>query len=233
MGKDAVEAIRVYLADMKSRGRRFRHDSSLFLKERGNSGLTTNLVQNMMRTVALKSGLIDEENNGKAFNPLGPHALRESFGSIMINSGVPDTIVDFWLGHKIGSMSNAYKKRRYAEVRRMYVEREQFISVSVPTTGNIEREIRQHNETIARITVQNTALINRIQSMEQSIKELKNNVLDISTFEETYRKNPRKMIRQVIYFNHWIQEHWKELAEHTGLTMEEVYDIIELLEKAI
>ena len=109
LGNDAVESIRVYLVDMKSRGRRFRHDTPLFVKERGSKGLTPNLVQNMMRTVALKSGLINEENNGKAFNPLGPHALRESFGSIMINSGVPDTIVDFWLGHAIGDMAEAYK----------------------------------------------------------------------------------------------------------------------------
>ena len=95
LGNDAVESIRVYLADMKSRGRRFRYDTPLFVKERGTTGLTTNLVQNMMRTVALKSGRINEENNDNALNPLGPHALRESFGSIMINSGVPDTIVDF------------------------------------------------------------------------------------------------------------------------------------------
>ena len=42
LGKDAVEAIRVYLADLKSRGREFKHETPLFLKERGNTGLTTN-----------------------------------------------------------------------------------------------------------------------------------------------------------------------------------------------
>jgi site-specific recombinase XerD len=52
LGKDAVESIKVYLSDMKSRGRRFRHDTPLFVKERGKAGLTTNLVQNMMRIVA-------------------------------------------------------------------------------------------------------------------------------------------------------------------------------------
>jgi integrase len=130
LGKDAVESIKVYLADLKSRGRRFRHDTPLFVKERGTTGLTTNLVQNMMRTVALKSGLIDEENNGKAFNPLGPHALRESFGSIMINSGVPDTIVDFWLGHTIGEMAEAYKGVQLESLKQIYVERENLISIS-------------------------------------------------------------------------------------------------------
>jgi len=78
LGRDAVQALRAYLSDMQSRGVEFRYETSLFLKERGKEVMTTNLVQNMMRDVALRSGFIDAENNGKYFNPLGPHALRES-----------------------------------------------------------------------------------------------------------------------------------------------------------
>jgi len=130
MGKDAVEALKAYLADMKARGAQFKFNTPLFMKERGKQAMTTNLVQNMMRSVALKTGFINEENNGKAFNPLGPHALRESFGSIMINSGVTDTIVDFWLGHSIGEMAEAYKSVQFESLKRMYLEREQLLSVS-------------------------------------------------------------------------------------------------------
>ena len=89
--------------------RNLSHNMPLFRKERGKEeGITPNLVQNIMKIVAVNSGFIDGKNNGKPFNPLGPHALRESFGSLMINSGLPDTIVDFWLGHSIGEMSEAY-----------------------------------------------------------------------------------------------------------------------------
>jgi hemerythrin superfamily protein len=42
----------------------------------------------------------------------------------MVNSGVPDTIVDFWLGHTIGEMAEAYKGVRFEEVRKMYAESE-------------------------------------------------------------------------------------------------------------
>ena len=65
-----------------------------------------------------------------SFNPLSPHALRESFGSIMINSGVPDTIVGFWLGHQIGEMAEAYKSVQYESLKKMYLEREKLISIS-------------------------------------------------------------------------------------------------------
>lgn len=134
LGKDSVEALKAYLNDLRMRGITLNPNSYLFLKEGPKAlteqGLTTNLVQNMMREVVIKSGFVDGSMNGKHFNPLGPHALRESFGSIMINKGVPDSIVDFWLGHEIGEMAEAYKRGQYEELRRMYLEREQFISIS-------------------------------------------------------------------------------------------------------
>jgi hypothetical protein len=55
----------------------------------------------MLREVAVNGGFVDKQNNGSGFNPLGPHALRENFGSLMINSGVPDTIVDFCLSTRL------------------------------------------------------------------------------------------------------------------------------------
>ncbi len=189
LGKDAVEAVRAYLADMKARGRKFRHDTPLFLKERGRKGLTTNLVQNMMRTVALKSGLVNEENNGRAFNPLGPHALRESFGSIMINSGVPDTIVDFWLGHVIGEMAEAYKGVQFESLKQIYLDREKLISITGAEVDveEIEAKLRAEVEeskkelqTLVnglatkslRLEEENKELRRRIQTTEQKFAEL-------------------------------------------------------------
>ena len=189
LGKDAINHIQVYLADMKSRGRRFRYDTPLFVKERGSAGLTTNLVQNMMRTVALKSGLIDKENNGNAFNPLGPHALRESFGSIMINSGVPDTIVDFWLGHTLGEMAEAYKGVQFESLKQIYLEREKLISISTSEKNvkEIEAKLRTELEgnkkelqTLVnglatkslRLEEENKDLKRRIQITEQKLGEL-------------------------------------------------------------
>ena len=196
LGKDAVESIRVYLADMRSRGRTFKHETALFVKERGHTGLTTNLVQNMMRTVALKSGLIDEENNGKAFNPLGPHALRESFGSIMINSGVPDTIVDFWLGHTIGEMAEAYKGVQFDSLKQIYMEREKLISISTSKLDvkEIEAKLRTELEgnkkelqnlvnglatKSLRLEEENKDLKRRIQLTEQRFSELEKLVRDV------------------------------------------------------
>lgn len=203
LGKDAVQALRAYVADMKSRGVNFSNDGSLFLKERGKQALTTNLVQNMMKDVAVRSGLVDEKNNGKAFNPLSPHALRESFGSLMINSGVPDTIVDFWLGHSIGEMAEAYKGVQFESLKQIYLEREKLISISAAEVDveEIEAKLRVEVEEgkkelqalvnglatkSMRLEEENKDLRNRIQKTEQKLAELEKLIRE--TIEQSSRR---------------------------------------------
>ena len=183
IGKDATEALKVYIADMKARGVQFTRDTALFLKERGKKQLTPNLVQNMMQEVALRSGLVDKGNNGNFFNPLGPHALRESFGSIMINSGVPDSIVDFWLGHTIGEMSKAYKSVQSESVKKMYLEREQLLSISTSklseqelnhkVEAKVDERIQSLQKVITNLSTENFGLKDRMAKAEVENMELK------------------------------------------------------------
>jgi len=181
LGMDAIEALKAYIADMKARGVQFRNDTALFLKERGKEPLTTNLVQNMMKEVAVNSGFVDKENNGKEFNPLSPHALRESFGSIMINSGVPDTIVDFWLGHEIGEMAEAYKGVQYKSLKEMYVEREKLLSISprenleelkAKLKDEIDEQHKQLQAMMNSLVSENLGFKKRIQRAEQKLAEI-------------------------------------------------------------
>jgi site-specific recombinase XerD len=201
IGKDAVEALRAYLADMKARGVDYSNDSPLFLKERGKQALTTNLVQNMMKDVAVRSGLVDEKNNGKAFNPLSPHALRESFGSLMINSGVPDTIVDFWLGHSIGEMAEAYKGVQLESLKQIYLDRAKLISISTSEVDveEIEAKLKVELEegkkelqTLVnglatkslRLEEENKDLKQRIQKTEKKLGELEKLIRETVSYED-------------------------------------------------
>ena len=117
--------------------------------------------------------------NGKDFNPVSPHALRESFGSIMTNKGVPDTIVDFWLGHEIGEMNEAYKRGQFEDLKRLYLEREPFISIS--SGGELEEKLRAEidgkNRTLQQIvnglTRENMELRERVGRVEAVIEEFK------------------------------------------------------------
>ena len=158
LGKDSVNAIKAYMRDLKSRGFEPTANDPLFLKLKRKrkiikgkdkikdkeifviKGIETHLIQKILRETAVRSGLVDENQNGNDFSPVSPHALREAFGSIMINKGVPDSIVDFWLGHTIGEMSLAYKRQRFEDVKEMYSKNEKFISIE-----------EQGNEAIALI----------------------------------------------------------------------------------
>lgn len=133
LGRSAVEAIKASVKDAQARGAVFAKDTPLFL-QRGGEGIETHNIQSMMKEVAKKAGFID----GKGYNVLGPHALRESFGSIMINSGVTDSIVDFLLGHEIGDMAEAYKRGQYESVRQMYKDREKLLDPYAGTGNGAE-----------------------------------------------------------------------------------------------
>jgi integrase len=164
IAKDGITALKAYLADMQSRGVKFDNRTPLFLQDRGKKRLRTTNICEMMKELVVRSGFVTAENNGNDFNPLGTHSLRESFGSLMINSGVPDTIVDFWLGHEIGEMAEAYKTVQYDSLRKMYMEREQLISISVPN---------KENEKLKEIESITTDLVLKLKRTETELAQQK------------------------------------------------------------
>lgn len=190
LGRDAIESLKAYLADARQRGINFSNDRALFLTERGANPLKTHNVQNMLREVAVKSGLVDKENNGKAFNPLSPHALRESFGSIMINSGVPDTVIDFWLGHSIGEMAEAYKGLQYKSLRKMYVERERLLSIShgILDAEEIERKVEDKvDERIQSLQRIITSYAHDNLELKEQVKMLSDRLMDVEKVTEKWQ----------------------------------------------
>jgi len=185
LGKDACGALRAYLNDLKAKGIQLSYSDPLFLKE-GRKALRMepikpNLVQKFMRELAVKAGFVDENMNGKAINPVSPHALRESFSSIMTGKGVPKTVVDFWLGHEIGEMARAYQEAQYEDVKRMYLEREIFLSVSAGENTEKIREIeareRELQTIISGLVSENMMLKRRVQDLESAVAEIKRRLL--------------------------------------------------------
>jgi integrase len=186
LGKDAVEAVKAYLADMKQRGVTFTHSMPLFLQGKSKAEMVTQNIQDMMREVAQRAGFIDGKNNGHEFNPLGPHALRESFGSIMTNSGIPDTIVDFWLGHEIGEQAEAYKSVQLESLKQMYLAREKLVSISAGKVDleevreKLKTEMDQQNKQLQimvnSLVTENMDLKNRVQAVEKDKTDLNNRI---------------------------------------------------------
>jgi integrase len=189
LGHDAIEALKAYIADMKQRGVTFTHSTPLFLQGKSKEAMLTDNVQDMMKEVAIRAGFIDRKNNGHAFNPLGPHALRESFGSIMTNSGVPDTVVDFWLGHEIGELAEAYKSVQFDSLKKMYLDREKLVSISAQKVDveeikeKLRAEVEQQNKQLQimvnSLVTENMDLKNRVQGVERKLSDIEKTVSEM------------------------------------------------------
>jgi len=204
VGQDAIDALKAYLADMESRGVDFTNKTPLFLQERGKKRLKTHNIQTMMKDLAVRAGFVSEANNGNSFNPLGTHSLRESFGSLMINSGVPDTIVDFWLGHEIGDMAKAYKETQFNNLRQMYLEREHLLSISAFKGENekTRAEVKEVKDDLYQLHLENKKMKDEVKALKAQISsmykfvhrnydpllEFVDKLADMPEFEEIRRK---------------------------------------------
>ena len=180
LGKDSVNAIKAYMRDLKSRGFEPTANDPLFLKltRRQNKikGIETHLIQKILRETAERAGLVDAHNNGNDFSPVSPHALREAFGSIMINKGVPDSIVDFWLGHTIGEMASAYKRQRFEDVKAMYSENERFISIGAQESEALEQIKRETEEKTKKLRENFDNLFSENVTLKQKLDTLEKNM---------------------------------------------------------
>ena len=149
-------------------------------------GIEPRHVQSMLKELAIKAGFIDENLN---INPLGPHALRESFGSALINRGVPDTIVDFWFGHEIGEMAEAYKRVRLDELKRLYLEKEPFIAIS---GGKLEEKLRaeiddknrQLQALVTGLATENVELKQHLKEVEEAGNEMRGRLEELERFHK-------------------------------------------------
>jgi len=123
IGHDAIEMIKAYLRE-RQRYQKLKLSDPLFVKEGAKKlrfeRITPNLIQNMVRDVAIKSGLVSQEEMDNAdINPARPHALRSAFSTILRLNGFNDTIVEFMMGHTI-AYNGAYFIPPPEKLREMY-----------------------------------------------------------------------------------------------------------------
>jgi len=95
----------------------------------------------------------------------------------MINSGVPDTIVDFWLGHEIGDMAKAYKETQFENLKQIYLEREHLFAVSSSKGENekTKAEVKEVKDDLYQLHLAN-------KQMKKEIKVLKTQIGNMYKF---------------------------------------------------
>jgi integrase len=190
LGKDACDAIRAYLNDLKKNEITLDARSPLFVKTLYKNGQVERLedsnFQATMRELATRSGLIDSNMNGCSQNPVSPHALRESFGKILTNKAkIPNSVVDFWLGHSLGQLAKAYmQSEKVEDLKNLYLEAEEYLSIQFG--GNIEKV---RNE-VSRLQADNENLTRRVHDLEGALRLMR--------YDEQTTENAIKARKQII-----------------------------------
>ena len=132
-GKDSVNHLLTYLETRKS----LRPEDPLFTNDSDSTTrMRTITAQRMMRTLTVRAGLLKKEEL-KPFNPMGTHALRESFSKTATGSGLNQNVLDGMLGHKI-AYNSAYSKLGDFELENLYAGFEAKLSTSIDPRDEME-----------------------------------------------------------------------------------------------
>jgi integrase len=166
LGEDAVDSLSCYIK-LRKKGSRYldpediKKDSPLFISESNRrrkervrayeSG-----INRAMQAVALKAGLISEEEKGRTINTAGIHALRASFSTLLRDQGAPPDYVEEMLGHKL-PYDSAYMRATVNRLKEAYVKAYPALSIKQvlekpPQKEEIDERIKEY---LARVGITN------------------------------------------------------------------------------
>ena len=158
LGEDAIDTLNCYVK-LRRKGSRYlspeeiKNDSPLFISESNRrrkervrayeSG-----INRAMQAVALKAGLINEEEKGRTINTAGIHALRASFSTILRDQGVPSDYVEEMLGHRL-PYDGAYMRATANRLKEAYMKAYPALSikpvlVKPPQEEEIDERIKEY-----------------------------------------------------------------------------------------
>lgn len=136
----------------------------------------------------------------------------------MINAGVADTVVDFWLCHEIGIMSAAYKTLQADKVREMYIERSNLLSITDrgPTAKQIqeiENKVEEKIKSEARDWLGNVS--------EDNVR-LKSSLIETHARMEKLEKSIEEEREAGKRWSDAVESHWEEKLNRLANLLQQV-----------
>jgi len=126
LASDGIEMLKQYLKWRAQNGEKITADSPLFVgrTKRGMKPITSLRFNQTIKRAAKKAGL----NGDNKYGIMRTHGLRKFFITQVTNHGVEDKIINFFICHKIPDIDRVYWFRRIEELRKIYVERQQYLN---------------------------------------------------------------------------------------------------------
>ena len=192
LGYDAMDAFRQYIQLRKNMGEKLNLDSPAFRKEytKGLTRLTRMnkiLIAQMMRTVALKSGVMSKERLERCdINPAGYHALRSTFSRRLEYLGMPPPYIDYMQGHSLPH-GGAYRKPSPRKLLDKYREFEEALSISQApkTVTDLEEKFNKEIEKRDYIITGMEERINKVEEELKTLDQVKNLSAEIQEIKAT------------------------------------------------
>ena len=187
IGEEAIELLKLYFEERKRNGEVLNHLSPLFVKEGRKKStrqrITINLIENMMKSLAIKSGLVTEEQMKLAdINPARPHSLRAGGMSVLKLAGAPEKWTEFRSGHELEGTDAAYFLTRPEECCKLF--RKHYNSLRVKGTTEIDsQKLSKLEEMLAESKITIHALqengklkLAELERLRNDINELQQNI---------------------------------------------------------
>ena len=203
-GRDAVKYLRLYLQTRKN----LTPETPLFTKWGSEERITTGAIQQKFSEIAHDLPFI-KKREMEGFNPCRPHSLRAAFHSKLVNK-VSDELINFWMGHELGSTKDAYLNMPTEELRELYMDAEKYLAIEKTSRDELtELEKRKFKISIA--------IEQKIKGLETTVSALQKDLGEKTIMFEGLQKKV---------------EVWDRAIEKiTALTMEEFVELEEDLPK--
>jgi len=172
-GCDSLKYLRLYLQTRKN----LISDSPLFTKWGSEERITTGAIQQRFSEIAKDLPFIKKKEL-EGFNPCRPHSLRAAFKSKLINK-ISDELIDFWMGHELGSTKDAYLNMPTEELRELYMDAEKYLAIEETSREELTKLEKGRLEISAEIE-------QKIKGLETTVSVLTDRMSRWERFSERF-----------------------------------------------
>lgn len=161
VGRDAVDALKIYFEQMRILGYKFTDESPLFITDRKYRKFAENknktatfkpldreALNKLVKRAAVKAGLMDQEGvktaDGKRRFPIHHHCLRKFWQTAMEQTGIAKPWYEYMMGHSLGELDRAYSNPSIEQLKEAYERSERYLSIShinVPEIEQMKKEM--------------------------------------------------------------------------------------------
>ena len=195
LGRDALKYLRLYLQTRKH----LTSESPLFTKLGSAKRITTSAIQQRFSEIAKDLPFVKKKDL-LGFNPVRPHSLRAAFKSRLTNK-ISDDLIEFWMGHTLGGVKDAYLNMPTKDLRELYMDAEKHLALEKTSRDEIS-ELEKKKFAIS------TEIEQKIKGLETTVSVLQQTIGEQKVTIDSLQKNLEQDVEDITrrLWEKWLTE---------------------------